>query len=87
MWHDAGVPDSIIRIQSGVYTSPAFHLTARPEMIALPYPAPYPAGAGVITLRGASPAVNVQFAPGLISASLAGTMPLSVFWDTGTPCR
>jgi len=38
----------MVRIRSGSYLSPPFQVTDAPQRIAIPYPAPYPTGRGVL---------------------------------------
>jgi hypothetical protein len=37
-----GSPSGTVRVRSGSYLSPAFHVTEAPQRVAIPYPAPYP---------------------------------------------
>ena len=59
----SGEPDGRIRLQSGNYVSPAFALTATPVRIALPYPAPYAAGRGTISVVGTTEDAVVALTP------------------------
>ena len=49
IWKIAGTSGGIIRIRSGNYVSPPFNLTEAPQRVAIPFPAPYPTGQGVIS--------------------------------------
>jgi hypothetical protein len=41
---EPGAPTQTIRVRSGSYVSPEFQITGVPQRIAIPFPAPYPAG-------------------------------------------
>jgi len=62
----AGVPQlpgGKIRLRSGGYISPAFALGDVPVRVAIPYPAPYPAGHGTIAVMGATTDAIVALTP------------------------
>jgi len=83
-----GSPDGTVRIRSGSYLSPPVHVTDLPQRIALPYPAPYPTGHGVLWAIGDASAVMVYITPGWNVPALNGTAgaSINVVWDTKNPC-
>ena len=54
----------MVRVRSGSYLSPPIKLTPTPQRIAIPYPAPYPTGRGVLTLVGEADQVGFYLTPG-----------------------
>ena len=52
-----------IRLRSGGYISPAFEIGPVPVRVALPYPAPYPAGRGTISVLGTDTDAVVALTP------------------------
>lgn len=87
IWHDPNVPDSVVQIKSGGYVSPPIPLTSIPKMVALPYPAPYPTGAGTLTLLGNAQGVELSLSPTASFPNLSGAAPINVLWNTGSPCQ
>ena len=59
-----GAPDTTIRIGSGDYVSPPFLVTDKPQQVAVPFPAPYPVGKGVISIMGEGKDITVWMTPG-----------------------
>ena len=53
IWKTPGASGGAIRIRSGSYISPVFTLTDAPQRVAIPFPAPYASGQGVISVEGA----------------------------------
>ena len=86
IWHDPGAPDTVVTLQSGSYVSPAFQLTATPEIIAVPYPAAYSVGAGQIIVHGNATAMNVSLSPTKVLTNVVGAAAINVVWSTGNPC-
>jgi hypothetical protein len=82
----AGTPSGMVRIRSGVYLSPPFHVTDVPQRIAIPYPAPYPAGRGVLSLIGDASDLWFYLAPGWFMETLKGVASINVVWIPGNPC-
>ncbi len=85
----AGLPNrpaGRIRLQSGRYISPAFDLTDVPVRVALPYPAPYPAGHGTITVVGTSTDANLALTPPWQIAAQQGLQSREVTWSPGGFC-
>ena len=75
----------MVRIRSGQYLSPPIKLTPIPQRIAIPYPAPYPMGRGVLTLVGEADQVGFYLRPGGIS-DVNGTYSVNVRWQVRNPC-
>ena len=81
-----GQPTGRIRLRSGNYVSPAFDLTETPVRIALPYPAPYPAGHGTISVVGATTDAMVALTPPWHVLAQAGTDAREVTWTPAPSC-
>jgi hypothetical protein len=75
----------MVRVRSGPYLSPPIKLTTAPQRIAIPYPAPYPAGRGVLTLVGEADQVGFFLRPGGVH-DVNGTYPVNVRWQVRNPC-
>jgi hypothetical protein len=84
----AGAPMSsaMVRIRSGAYLSPAFHVTDVPQRIAIPYPAPYLTGRGVLSLVGDASDLWFYLTPGWFIERLNGAVSINVVWTPGNPC-
>lgn len=81
-----GVAPGNIRVQSGTYLSPSLVVTSTPQRIAVPFPAPYEAGHGVINLEGYAEGLTVWLNPSWHTAKLAGVAPVNVVWSPGKRC-
>ena len=75
-----------IRIRSGNYLSPAFRLTATPQLVAIPFPAPYQAGRGELAIVGNGSGVDISLSPTWRIETLAGTSIRQVVWTPKNPC-
>jgi hypothetical protein len=75
----------MVRIRSGQYVSPPIKLTTTPQRVAVPYPAPYPAGRGVLTLVGEADQVGFYLTPGGVH-DVNGTYSVNVRWQVRNPC-
>jgi hypothetical protein len=75
----------MVRIRSGSYTSPPIKLTPVPQRVAVPYPAPYPTGRGVLTLVGEADQVGFFLTPGGVH-DVNGTYSVNVHWQVRNPC-
>jgi hypothetical protein len=75
----------MVRIRSGQYLSPPIKLTPAPQRVAVPYPAPYPVGRGVLTLVGEADQVGFYLRPGGIQ-DVNGTYSVNVRWQVRNPC-
>lgn len=83
----AGATGGTIRIKSGNYLSPPFALTDAPQRIAVPFPAPYPVGRGVISIEGDASGALISLHPTWSLAAVKGAAVRNVVWKTGNPCR
>ena len=86
VWHDAGVVDEPVHIQSGSYISPSFMLTGTPQPVIIPYPAPYDSGAGMLKVLGNDKGVELALSPVTGFANIAVVAAVIVTWDTESPC-
>lgn len=77
---------STIRIRSGSYVSPYFTVTEAMQRIAVPYPAPYGAGSGIITIEGNAQGAIVGLSPSKVMINLPAAQTIPVAWRTGNPC-
>jgi len=75
----------MVRVRSGQYLSPPINLTPAPQRVAVPYPAPYPVGRGVLTLVGEADQVGFYLRPGGIQ-DVNGTYSVNVRWQVRNPC-
>jgi len=75
----------MVRIRSGQYVSPPIKLATAPQRVAVPYPAPYPAGRGVLTLVGEADQVGFYLTPGGVH-DVNGTYSVNVRWQVRNPC-
>jgi hypothetical protein len=81
-----GSPSGTVRIRSGGYLSPAFHVTEAPQRVAIPFPAAYPTGRGVLSVVGASAGLSIYLTPGWSVQGLNGAASTHVVWTPGNPC-
>jgi hypothetical protein len=81
-----GQPAGRIRLQSGTYISPAYDLPDMPVRVAIPYPAPYPTGRGVIAVLGAETDAIVSLTPPWHVPARAGVNSREVSWTPASVC-
>lgn len=81
-----GSRGGLVRISSNSYLSPPILLTEVPQRIAIPYPAPYSVGRGVLSLIGDADDVWFRLNPGWFVQSLKGTVSINVHWKPANPC-
>lgn len=77
---------STIRIRSGSYVSPYFTVTEAMQRVAVPYPAPYGAGSGIITIEGNAQGAIIGLSPSKVMINLPAAQTIPVAWRTGNPC-
>jgi len=82
----AGADGGVIRIRSGSYLSPAFRVGDAPQRIAIPFPAPYAAGRGTLSVEGEATGVQLTLFPTWSAANLAGKGVINLVWHTDRPC-
>ena len=80
-----GERGDMVRIRSGAYLSPPIKLTPAPQRVAIPYPAPYPVGRGVLSLVGEANQVGFFLNPGGIH-DVNGAYSINVRWQVRNPC-
>jgi hypothetical protein len=85
IWHSTSTRGGTVSIISGSYQSPQFTLTTTPTLVALPYPAPYASGRGVLTVVGESNDFGIALRPRLIT-QIKGTLPIQVWWTPVGGC-
>src|SRR3954454_12146989 len=81
-----GGSPSRVRIRSGGYQSPNILITDAPRRVAIPFPAPYPSGRGMISVEGAAFGLNVWLLPGRSFSAFNGTVDIPVNWTPKNPC-
>ena len=86
IWKIPGTSGGTIRIRSGNYISPPFNLTEAPQRVAIPFPAPYATGRGVISVEGAANGAVISISPAWHIDSLGGSSSLDVVWTPDKPC-
>jgi len=77
---------STIRIRSGSYVSPYFTVTEAMQQVAVPYPAPYGAGSGIITIEGNAQGAILGLSPSKVMIDLPAAQTIPVAWRTVNPC-
>ena len=82
-----GSAGGVIRIRSAIYLSPPFQLTDVPQQVAVPFPAPYPVGAGMLGVEGSATGVVISLRPGWTIPTLDGAAVRNVTWKVGSPCQ
>jgi hypothetical protein len=86
IWKTPGASGGAIRIRSGAYISPVFTLTDAPQRVAIPFPAPYASGRGVISVEGTADGAVISVSPAWHINSLVGSASLNVVWTPKDPC-
>ncbi len=81
-----GDPPARIRIRSGAYLSPSISITNAPRRVAIPFPAAYASGKGVISIEGTAQNLSAWLAPARFVPHLAGTDVINVVWTPKNPC-
>ena len=79
-------PGGTIRIISGAYVSPPFQITGPPQRVAIPYPAAYPAGKGLLAVQGEASGIIVSLDPVWRIDALHGLRSTDVVWEPDKPC-
>ena len=75
-----------IRIKSGNYLSPPFEIKDAPQQVAIPFPAPYPQGHGVLSVEGNATGAVISLFPAWHIDALNGAATRNVIWKPGNPC-
>jgi hypothetical protein len=61
-------------------------VTDQSQRVAIPYPAPYPKGRGVIWVIGEAKGLAIDLYPTWFTQSLDGAAAINVVWDPTDPC-
>jgi hypothetical protein len=81
-----GAPPGSVRIRSGGYLSPPIAVTNAPQRVAVPFPAPYPTGKGILSVEGAATGLTVWLSPAWQVGTLNGSAHINVIWFPKNPC-
>ncbi|MGH6853621.1 MAG: hypothetical protein ACREDJ_10605, partial [Methylocella sp.] len=81
-----GRPGGAIRVKSGTYVSPPFQLNDAPQRVAIPFPAPYPAGKGLLVIEGEASGAIISLYPGWRIEALHGLLTQDVVWQPRKSC-
>ena len=81
-----GEPPSHIRLISGTYFSPVFEVSAVPVRVALPYPAPYETGHGVLTAIDVGGSTTIALLPAWRVSAQDGRTTRVVTWHPVKNC-
>lgn len=82
---ESGQTPGQVRLQSGAYFSPLFDVRTVPMRVAIPYPGPYEAGQGKLTVLDTSGSVIVALAPAWRVS--AGAATREVTWQPRNSCK
>jgi hypothetical protein len=77
---------STLRIRSGSYVSPYFTVVEGMQRIAVPYPAPYGAGAGTFVVEGNATGAVLGLTPTKVLLGLPTAQSIPVVWRATSPC-
>jgi hypothetical protein len=81
-----GEPPSHIRLISGSYYSPNFEVSATPVRVAVPFPAPYETGKGVLTAIDVGGGATIALLPAWRVSAQDGTTTRAVIWRPAKTC-
>jgi hypothetical protein len=81
-----GEPPSHIRLISGTYASPTYDVSSKPIRVAIPFPAPYETGHGVLTAMDAGGATAVSLLPTWRVSARQGKTTRLVTWTPVKVC-
>jgi hypothetical protein len=81
-----GQPPSHIRLVSGNYYSPLFEVSATPVRVALPFPAPYETGNGVLTAIDVGGSATIALLPAWRISPQDGKTTRAVTWHPVKNC-
>ena len=82
-----GQPAGTVRLGSGTYFSPVFDLSDAPVRIAIPYPGPYDAGHGTLTVMSAGGRAMVALRPAWQVPTQGGAASREVIWHPSDRCK
>ena len=69
------------------YRSPPFHVTDKPQRIAVPNPLPETGGVDLLSADGEAPGLMVSLTPTARMEPVNGTAAVKVIWRPRPPCR
>jgi hypothetical protein len=81
-----GEPPSRIRLISGTYYSPVFEVSAVPVRVAIPFPAPYETGRGVLTAIDVGGSATISLLPAWRVSAQDGKTTHAVTWHPVKSC-
>jgi hypothetical protein len=81
-----GEPPSRIRLISGTYYSPVFEVSAVPVRVAIPFPAPYETGRGVLTVIDVGGSATISLRPAWRVSAQDGKTTHAVTWHPVKSC-
>ncbi len=83
----AGQTVGTVRVRSGDYFSPEFKISQAPVRIAIPYPAAYETGHGVLTVLHSGGDANVALTPSWRVTAQIVTLSHEVTWQPSQQCK
>jgi hypothetical protein len=86
IWTTESGSNGTVQVQSGNYISPSFQPSTAPKRIAIPFPAPYLTGTGIIGVRGIADGLMVALSPVWGIGSLTGKIAHKVVWTPNAKC-
>ncbi len=81
-----GSQGGTIRIKSGAYVSPLFEVTDAPQRVAIPFPASYQAGKGLLVVEGEASGIIISLYPDWRIETLHGLLTHNVVWKPLKSC-
>ena len=80
-------PAGTVRIRSGGYFSPVFDLSSAPVRVAIPYPTPYEAGQGTLTVMDTGGTAMIALRPAWQLPAQGGAATREVTWHVSNRCK
>jgi hypothetical protein len=81
-----GAAPLMVQLRSGNYISPPFTLTDVPQRVAVPYPAAFETGKGIISVEGAAKGTTITLFPTVTVDSPVPSFTINVWWTTQKSC-
>ena len=81
-----GEPPGRIRLISGTYYSPVFEVSETPVRVAIPFPAPYESGRGVLTAIDVGGSATISLLPAWRVSAQDGKTTRAVTWHPVKAC-
>jgi len=76
-----------VSFRTSKYQSPPFHVTDKPQRIAIPYPVPSTGGADLLSADGDAKGLLVSLYPTARMEPVNGTSTVKVIWRPHPPCK